>query len=245
MKTTVKGLPELLERLHTTEATTIKQEVQAFLRTLNPQDLVIAEQAFVDAGLNPGDIHHLCSAHLELFGDAATQLKQHLPDDHVIRIMLEEHDVLLAILNELEALNESIQHQEYLSSIDIQHLRGIAQQLLDAEPHHQREEQVLFVEVEKRGLFGPPQVMTLEHEELRTRKRALLNLITVATQIDTQEFKHALNTIASILVLTLRDHILKENNILYPAALQTIPDAAVWQDMKEKCDRIGYCRFMR
>jgi DUF438 domain-containing protein len=51
-------------------------------------------------------------------------------------------------------------------------LEGIAAHLLGAEPHHQREEQVLFAELENRGLFGQPRVMRMEHEDLRIRKHA-------------------------------------------------------------------------
>ena len=46
----------------------------------------------------------------------------------------------------------------------------IAKHLLGAKAHRQREEQVLFPELEKRGVFGPPQVMRMEHEDLRNQK---------------------------------------------------------------------------
>jgi hypothetical protein len=43
--------------------------------------------------------------------------------------------------------------------------------------------------------------------------------------------------------MTLRAHIEKENNILYPMALQCITDDKKWEEMKIKCDDIGYCCF--
>ncbi len=43
--------------------------------------------------------------------------------------------------------------------------------------------------------------------------------------------------------MTLRDHIFKENNILYPMAVQVILEPEKWADMKLKCDEIGYCCF--
>jgi DUF438 domain-containing protein len=42
---------------------------------------------------------------------------------------------------------------------------------------------------------------------------------------------------------TLREHIFKENNILYPMALQVVADEGVWQRLKTECDAIGYCCF--
>ena len=52
-----------------------------------------------------------------------------------------------------------------------------------------------------------------------------------------------MNELAGFIVPTLREHIYKENNILYPAALQVIEDDRVWQKLKDECDSIGYCCF--
>ena len=41
----------------------------------------------------------------------------------------------------------------------------------------------------------------------------------------------------------LRQHIDKENNILYPMALQSITEVTQWEEMKVRCDEIGYCCF--
>ena len=36
---------------------------------------------------------------------------------------------------------------------------------------------------------------------------------------------------------------IKENYILYPTALEAIKDEKLWENMREKCDDIGYCPF--
>jgi hemerythrin-like domain-containing protein len=52
-----------------------------------------------------------------------------------------------------------------------------AEQLTDIlKRHHQREEDVLFPELEKRGMYGPPMAMREEHKQLRPRKRELKKL---------------------------------------------------------------------
>jgi DUF438 domain-containing protein len=94
--------------------------------------------------------------------------------------------------------------------------------LLDAEPHHQREEQALFPELERRGVTGPPRIMRLEHVELRQRKHALQELAQAAETMPYADFKERLNEVTTYLVFNLRDHIFKEDNILYPTAAQTI-----------------------
>lgn len=245
MTATIDQLSDLLQRIRKTDnLESLKQEAKVLLSTLEPCDRVLAEQQFAEAGLAPEDLRHTCFSRMSgLFGDAANQLKQSLPPGHVIRVMIEEHDRILGFLDNLETLNQTIQRQGCITGFELQALESIATNLLNAEPHHQREENVLFPNVEQCGLIGPPEVMRHEHEELRARKQALLKLAQTGTQLTTQEFKGKLNVIAGFLTLTLRDHIMKENNILYPASLQAIKDTNTWERMQQECDRIGYCDF--
>lgn len=244
MATKIDQLTDLLKRLNSGEdPERVKQDAREFLATIDPQDLAFAEQQLLEAGLAPEDLRNLCAAHIEALGDTVNRMKESLPSGHVIHTMMQEHDKILGFLDELEVLNQTIQKQESPASVDFKRLEHIASHLVGAEPHHQREEQVLFPELEKRGLFGPPSVMRMEHEDLRQRKEALKELAVNGEQMNFKEFKKKLDAVAKFLILTLRDHIFKENNILYPAALQVIPQAEVWQQMKQECDRIGYCCF--
>lgn len=83
-----------------------------------------------------------------------------------------------------------------------------------AEPHHQKEEQVLFPALEKKGIpneGGPIGMMLIEH----AAKRDYLAKMREALQ-ENNETKLKENTQAMISLL--RDHIYKEDNILYPCA---------------------------
>ncbi|MEK7279398.1 MAG: hypothetical protein AAB090_01970 [Nitrospirota bacterium] len=64
-----------------------------------------------------------------------------------------------------------------------------------------------------------------------------------ADKLDFNTFRKRLDVTARFIVLTLRDHIFKENNILYPMALQVIQDKNSWDKLKSACDKIGYCCF--
>ena len=122
-------------------------------------------------------------------------------------------------------------------------LSHIAEHLLAAELHHQREEDILFPELEQRGVYGPPAVMKEEHIQLRSRKKALKELAENVSKTDFNEFKKQLDEVIRYIVPALREHIFKENNILYPTALQVIKDKEVWKKLKVECDKIGYCCF--
>src|SRR3990167_5803312 len=81
-----------------------------------------------------------------------------------------------------------------------------------AEPHHQKEEQVLFPALEKKGISnkgGPIGMMLMEH----TVKRDYLVKMRESLQAN-NNIKLKKNT--KDMISLLRDHIYKEDNILYP-----------------------------
>lgn len=173
------------------------------------------------------------------------QLRSSLPANHPVRTMIEEHDEIMGFLNELGDLNKRIQESDAIDpqSEEIAGLHRLAENLLSAENHHKREEDALFPELERMGITGPPSVMRYEHDELRARKRKLRELAEKAGAMDPSTFKREVDETAGFIIDTLGAHIFKENNILYPAALQHINDDAEWAKIKSECDRIGYCPF--
>lgn len=239
-------LTSILKRLNAGEDPgRVKAEAKEFLTTIGADDLAIAEQNLMEEGLSVEDVQGLCPIHLEVLGEQLQQLRAGLPQGHVVSTLIHEHDAILGFLDMLQQVNETIQGMSEYPGLtpEFQKLRHIAEHLVETERHHQREEDVLFPELEKRGMQGPPMVMREEHRQLRPRKRQLKELVESADVHGFEDFKRRLNALTGFIVPTLREHIYKENNILYPAALQVIEDAAVWQRLKSGCDAIGYCCF--
>ena len=242
----IDELTKILERLNSGEdPAKVKAEAKQLLSTVDPADLSIAEQQLVEKGLDPEELRKLCPLHLELLDDQSAELKAKLPRGHVIATLVNEHDTILCFLDDLDFVNQSIQKMDgYKPERDeFRRLRHIAEQLIGAEPHHQREEEILFPELEKRGVYGPPMVMKGEHTELRRYKHKLLELAKTVSHIDFRDFAKQLDEVVRFLVPMLREHIFKENNILYPTALEVIDNTEVWLRLKADCDKIGYCCF--
>ncbi len=186
-------------------------------------------------------------------------LERSLGRDHPIYTLVAEHDIILAALDDLEAANIFFQKRE---TVNLNHdveakgwtarLRRAAETLAEAESHHRREEEALFPEVEARGLVPPCRAMVAEHEELRPRKKELRQLVEDAVDLEQvglsdpktmASFRDRLQGLTDIIVPGLRNHIAKENQVLYPAALQVITDEDTWQSIKAKGDEIGYCQW--
>ncbi len=242
---TAKETASLIKRLHQGEETEeLRTDVRRFLTSLDPAELPSVEKQLAEAGFGPEELRPLCEVHAEVAEDTTEQLRATLEPGHVLHTMVAEHDLILGFLDDLEQLNQRIQQMDaYPGGEDIDKLKNIAHHLVEAEKHHQREEEVLFPELEQRGVTCPPQVMKSEHEHMRARKKELAELADKAGGMDFDAFRTRLDETVNAILLTLRGHILKENNVLYAMAAQVIPEPHVWQELKERCDQIGYCCF--
>lgn len=190
-------------------------------------------------------INHSCLSHLKNFKPKRERLKKKLAHGHPIHTLMLEHEVILSFLDKLKKTNQKIQKMKNYKKEDksFEVLKDIAEHLIEAEPHHQREEEVLFPEIETRGVFAPPKVMREEHKILRKLKKDTKSLLIKIGKINFSQFKKELTKIINLLALTLKDHIAKEDDILYPLSLEIIKEKEIWAKIKKECDKIGYCCF--
>ena len=132
-------------------------------------------------------------------------------------------------------------HEKILSELDKleKNPEGYAREFLEftesfAEPHHHKEEQVLFPALEQKGIpneGGPIGVMLMDHEVKRGPVKELRKAVENNESAGIKE--HAL-----AIINLLREHIAKENDILYPMAEQVLtPDELA--GMAHKCEEIG------
>jgi len=105
--------------------------------------------------------------------------------------------------------------------------------------HHRKEEEILFVAMTARDMpqdAGPVAVMLHEHEEGRRFTAAFRS---AADQIKRGDDGAAADLIRNVFdyVNLLREHIVKEDNMLFPMAEQVIPDNDM-QHVSEQFERI-------
>lgn len=222
----------------------VKEKATRFLKTVDAKTLSLAEQELMQEGMSQDELRNLCSVHLELLGGQLEQQRPELAATHPVGILMDEHKI---ILRNLELLRQTIHQVEAATTFSdirpqLDRLKVIAQLLLETESHHQREEKTIFPRLEKHGVTGPPRIMRLEHEELRAKKRQLAELAEQASAMSPTALAEELSEIGGYIATTLKDHIYKEDNILYPTALDTLQPEE-WPEIAEEFDRIGYCPF--
>jgi DUF438 domain-containing protein len=242
----IEKLTQVLQKLNkegVTEA--LRKEALDIVSNISPIELSIAEQNLIEKGMNPQDLRHLCDIHMEVLKGELDKIKTKIEPGHVVHTFIAEHDKILEFLTQLEEINFKIQKLEsYNSSLEeFESLKTVVNNILDAENHHQREEKVLFTEMEDRKVTGPTRIMRMEHEDLRAKKKFLKQTAEEVSQLGFDEFKEKVDETSKYIIFNLRDHIFKENYILYPTAIEAIKEKETWQDMKRRCDEIGYCGF--
>lgn len=242
----IDKLTAILSRLNSGEdMENVKKEALELVSNIDPLELSLAEQKLIESGLKPEDLRHLCEVHMEVLKDELEKLRSAVSSGHVLDTMIKEHDEILKLLSLLETVNNNIQKMDSYNSDceEFKLIDNLSDNIIGAENHHQREEQILFAELERRQITGPTRIMRMEHDDLREKKHILKKLAENVEDMNFEEFRLKLDETAKYIIFHLRDHIFKENHILYPSAVTAIEEDSVWNTMKEACDKIGYCPF--
>jgi hemerythrin-like domain-containing protein len=141
--------------------------------------------------------------------------------------LIAEHNAVLLALQVLEKLEGLLSREASQATEDLGRLIGFFRGFVDA-CHHAKEEEVLFPELERRGVGregGPIGVMLAEH----ARGRELVREMSEALERLRRGEHGAAAAIAergreyrALLVA----HIYKENSVLFPMADRLVPDEA-------------------
>lgn len=131
----------------------------------------------------------------------------------------EEHQGVILALSILEEIAKRLQAKK---DIDLNHLKKLLEflQVFVDKCHHGKEEDVLFPAMEKAGVpkeGGPIGMMLLEHDMGRSYIKGLSQAIGKYATGDLKASQQIIENAEKYIAL-LREHIEKENNILYEIA---------------------------
>lgn len=240
-----KIMKKIIAQLHSgTPVSEVKETFKRVLGGIGPLEIAKIEQELIKEGMPRQEIQRLCDVHLAVFREQLEKQKLEVPLGHPISILTEEHKILLQLSKKLNTIVNRIQEESHVGDVadEAKQLKHIAEELLDAEKHYLREENVLFPFLEKHGITEPPAVMWIEHNQIRDTKKQLYSIVKNYSAISFQDFRKQLGETAKSLGNILPSHFFKENNILFPTALRVVTDEE-WKDIRKEFDEIGYCCF--
>jgi PAS domain S-box-containing protein len=222
----------------------IKEKFKDVLKGVTSEDIVKVEQELVREGMPREELLKLCDVHMAVFAEQLEGQELHIPSGHPIAILIEEHRIMSERAERLKILAGMVEEacdSVYVGDV-LTELQSIAKDFQDSEKHYLREENVLFPLMEKHGITEPPAVMWMEHDRIREIKRKFTSLVEKWNTMTFEEFKKQLAKDTEPLCSLLPSHFYKENNILFPSALQVV-GFEEWQEAREEFDEIGYCCF--
>ena len=237
---------ELLTELKGNEVTpATKEKAKTLLQGVDATTLGTLEQELIREGVSHEEIRKsLCDIHLEAIRDSLVAKRLEVEAPHPVNTFMREHVIILDNLKKLGELVARLKAADTREGLeeDLEKLEEVAGELVEAEKHHQREEEALFPALEKHDIVEPPQIMVMDHVEFRKRKQELYQLARQRHQHAFTGFKAKAIELGEYLTRELESHIFKEDNILYQIALQVLTPEE-WDKVKRLCDELGYCCF--
>lgn len=107
--------------------------------------------------------------------------------------------------------------------------------LLDIDKHYSRKENLLFPYLEKYGIYGPSQMMWRINDFIRDAIKDAKRKLT-----DYNGDKESVIEILAFVIREVNEMIYREENILFPMALQTLTEDE-WIKIAHESDEIGFC----
>jgi len=241
-KQLIKGL---IQQLHAgVSPDEVKEKFKGVLKDISPAEIAQVEEELINEGLPRQEIQKLCEVHLAVFRESLDKPKSEVPPGHPIHILLKEHELVKGFVEGISALLPKVEPAEDLAGIenDLSRIGELLTHLKEYDRHKVREENTLFPTLEKHGVTQPPAIMWTEHDEQRKEIKEARKTLEDRETLGFEEFKGKLLSHLKNLTGLIPDHFYKEENILFPMALELIGDAE-WNDIKASMDDLGYCYF--
>ncbi|RMH59506.1 MAG: hemerythrin [Candidatus Hydrogenedentota bacterium] len=135
------------------------------------------------------------------------------------QVLVEEHKVILKVLDCLEKVVRSAEEGEPIEKMDVEEILDFVRNFAD-KTHHAKEEDRLFVVMEEHGFsrqMGPTGVMLSEHTMGRRCVKEMAEALSGAAEGDGEQRRRFCESARAFLSL-LRNHIAKEDHCLFPMA---------------------------
>ena len=223
----------------------LRKRANRLIDSVSPLDFARAERNLIQNGIPPQKIQELSTSFI-MMGLAESEksdLRLRLPNYHILRKVMAEHEMLRCFLADLEDVAQRIGDASGLSptSDEIMLLNHIAEHLSSLEEHLGREDDVLYPAFKEHGWDSLFSRIESEHTYIKMATNDLLKLIMVFDKMPFDTFKKKLLSIVRYLCPLFLEHLFHEDRVLFPLVVFTIDDEKLWQRLRRVCNEIGYC----
>lgn len=233
-------LKEIMKELHAGKSV---EEVKArFEEAVG--DITVAEisqmehDLMIEEGIPVEEVQRLCSVHTAIFKGSIEEIhRSDKPEDqpghpiHTWKLENKEVDMLVNFklqlhLERFEKEDSDDNRFKLLEDLNL---------LLDLDKHYSRKENLLFPYLEKYGIDGPTKVMWGVDDAIRLAIKEAKRMLS-----DYEGNKEEVIEVVKHVIKEVSEMIFKEENILFPMALQTLTEDE-WVKIAAESDEIGFC----
>lgn len=229
-------LKGIIRDLHTGVGMEIlKQRFHDLIKDVDASEIAAMEQGLIAEGMPESEIKRLCDVHVGVFQESLeAQPSPRVPSGHPVYTFMLENRAVEEITREIAKLLEGatdLGEEEFFRQNKVE-LEQLMTRLADIDIHYLRKENQLFPILEQYEITGPSQVMWALHDDIRDGIR------TARSELEASQEHEAFNTIR-YLIKSIDDMVYKEENILFPMALETLSESD-WQKVAQGEIEIGF-----
>jgi len=228
-------LKELILKLHDgDDPGAVRKELVSTLQHIPYGEVVEVEQELIKEGLPESEVLRLCDIHGEVLeGHIDLSAAKQIPEGHPVDVFIEENKELKKVLDKAQSLLEVVPH---LSDAEFPRYRLQIQQcfndLMDVDKHYKRKEYLVFPYLEKNEITGPPKVMWGKHDEIRDQLKGCIEILRME-ELTKNDLIDAMDILFIPVLKALADMIKKEEEILFPMAMDTLTTEDWWHIHKQ------------
>lgn len=224
---------------------TVKHELKTLLNEVSYEDVIKVEQQLIDEGIDKDKMLELCDLHTAaLRGLINLESRNQEIPGHPVHTFKRENQSIKREIEVIHLLTEQVNNlnDESDASGLFLKIRSGLNNLMDVEKHYSRKENLVFPFLEKYNITGPSNVMWGKHDQIRELLKNTIQVLSSSSNINAQDGKTIIEMFISPALKLIDEMIYKEENILFPMALDTFSEEE-WYQVYKQSDEIGYCLF--
>ena len=236
-----KVLKELIMELHDGKTVDeVKERFAKLIEGVSATEISMMENQLIKEGMPVAEVQRLCDVHAAVFKGSIEEI--HMPENpadipgHPVHTFKMENRALERLmdktirpmLGELKENDSSELREKILTEFT---------KLYEVDKHYLRKENLLFPYLEQYGITAPPKVMWGVDDEIRADIKNVLAMLK-----DSESDAKELTKMADAAIDRVHEMIFKEENILFPMALDTLSEDE-WLKIANESHELGYCIY--